>query len=90
MMKSLDALNAELMVEIEKRVKRNNEEGMLQGLATQRELTELHMRSVVNDKFVQLWDIVELLDSYLQMPSTDGRADRQELRKKLREMIDKI
>jgi hypothetical protein len=89
-MKSLDALNAELTVEIEARIRKTNDTSILKDLATQRELAELYRQIVVGDKFVQLWDIVNLLDSYLQMPSLDGRMDRQEMRKKLREMIDKI
>jgi len=89
-MKTLDALSAELSAEILTRIRRADDNPLLKGLATQRKLTELHRTVVVNEKFIQLWDIVELLDSYLKIPSTDGRTDRQEMRKQLRKMIDKI
>ena len=88
-MKTLDALNAELTVEIEARCKRVTNSN-LANLLSSAELQAFYRQNVVNEKFMELWEIVTLLDSYLQRPSTDGQSDRQDLRNQLREMIDKI
>ena len=88
-MKSLDALNAELTVEIENRCQRIIESN-LSNLVTNAELQAFYRQHVVNEKFMELWETIELLNTYLQLPSLDGKMERQELRKKLREMIDKI
>jgi hypothetical protein len=54
------------------------------------ELIAFRHSVLAGNKYNQLYDIVSLLDSYLQTPSTDGRTERQQMRNSLREMIDKL
>jgi hypothetical protein len=88
-MKTLDALNAELTVEIEARCKRVTNSN-LANLLSPAELQAFYRQNVVNEKFMELWEIVTLLDSYFQKSTLDGNPERRETRKQLREMLDKI
>lgn len=42
------------------------------------------------DKIDNLSDIVTVLESYLSIPSLDGRTARQGLRKQMQEMLDNL
>lgn len=83
-MKTIDALNAEMTVEIEARC-RLADKTILKGLVSNNELAAFHRQIVVNEKFMELWEIVNVLDIYLQEPAMDDEA-----RKTLRTMIDKL
>lgn len=41
-------------------------------------------------KIEEMYKILTMLESYLQRPSLDGRTDRQEMRKKLKESLDSL
>lgn len=41
-------------------------------------------------KVEEMYNILTMLESYLQRPSLDGRTDRQDMRKKLKEALDKL
>ena len=92
-MKSLDELNQSMAAETANLAEAawdrlGGEQNIL--LASKKEIFTLQQHTVIQNKFLQLYEIVKLLDSYLQIPTTDGRADRQDLRKQLREMIAQI
>lgn len=42
------------------------------------------------DKMKEMYNILTMLESYLSRPSCDGRIDRSEMRKKLKELLDSL
>ena len=50
----------------------------------------LQQETRFGEKYRQMYAILEVLEQYLAMSSTDGRPERQPLRKQLKEMLEKI
>jgi len=61
-----------------------------QGIASRAEVVMFNSSVRRLDKMEEMYNILMILESYLQRPSLDGRTDRQDMRKKLKEMLDKL
>jgi hypothetical protein len=61
-----------------------------QGVGSEAEVCLINASMRRLDKMEEMYNILTMLESYLQRPSLDGRPDRQEIRKKLKESLDSL
>lgn len=91
-MKTLDQINEDIRLVVSSRMKKLKENGLDTSIDSSLEdtLRKAYTAVEVSEMFMKLYDIVVKLDEYLQYSSTDGKSERQSLRKELKEMINKL
>lgn len=55
---------------------------------TKNEIIAVQSNLRFGEKYVEMYSILKVLDEYLKLSSTDGAAERQSLRNKLKEMLE--
>jgi len=63
---------------------------VFRGIMTRDDVVMFNSSARRLDKMEEMYKILTVLESYLQRPSLDGRMDRQDLRNKLKEMLDSL
>ena len=63
---------------------------VFKGIATRDEAVMIFSGLRKLDKMEEMYNILTILESYLLRPSCDGRIDRGDMRKKLKELLDSL
>jgi hypothetical protein len=82
-------INADLLEQSKVRAKELAESEMLQ-VMREDEIVVAQYNARVSKKVGEMIAILTVLDNYLKYNSIDGRAERQPLRKELRQMLDAL
>lgn len=88
-MKSLEKISGE----IDRTVKEKYEKFLSSDvgiLLTENEFSSFSASIQFGEKFREMYNILTVLEEYLKYNSTDGKSERQPLRKKLKEMLEKL